>query len=206
LEARINVTSAIYVRPLQFLLAWHNDVDGIPDVERYPGGQTASNDTKRAVANMLVSMLKKTLLVAISRVSAPASAIEPFVAEHPADMNALEAEGHLWASGPFIESGVLVGDGLTVLSTSTIEEAHRSLEEGLIERGLRTFELENASCERAEWISHGARRSASIRFDGSPAPKERSRATSLTANQPLFRRRQGHACDTVQVLWRSLGS
>ena len=38
--------------------------------------------------------------------------------------------------------GVLVGDGLTILSTSTIEEARQAMEEEpLIKRGLRTFEL-----------------------------------------------------------------
>jgi hypothetical protein len=65
-------------------------------------------------------MLKKTLFVAINRVAAPASAIELFVAEHLVYMNALEADGRLWASGPFIEEGVLVGDGLTIQSTGTI--------------------------------------------------------------------------------------
>jgi len=48
-------------------------------------------------------MLKKTLFAAISRVAAPTSVIEPFVAEHVAYMNAMEAEGRLWASGTFIE-------------------------------------------------------------------------------------------------------
>jgi uncharacterized protein YciI len=100
-----------------------------------------SNDTRKTVAELLRPMLKKTLFVAINRVAAPASAIEPFVAEHLAYRNALEAEGRLWASGPFIE-GVLVGDGLTILSTSTIEEARQAMEEEpLIKRGLRTFEL-----------------------------------------------------------------
>jgi uncharacterized protein YciI len=57
-------------------------------------------------------------------------------------MNSLEAEGRLWASGPFIEEGVLVGDGLTILSTSTIEEARKVMEEEpLIKRGLRSFEI-----------------------------------------------------------------
>jgi uncharacterized protein len=86
-----------------------------------------SNEIKKAVAELLAPMLKKTLFVAINRVAAPASAIEPFVAEHLAYMNALEAEGKLWASGPFIEEGILVGDGLTILSTSTIEEARQAL-------------------------------------------------------------------------------
>jgi uncharacterized protein len=87
-------------------------------------------------------MLKKTLFVAINRVAAAAGAIEPLVAEHLMYMNALEAKGRLWASGPFIEEGVLVGDGLTILSSSTNEEALRAMEEEpLFKRGLRTFEV-----------------------------------------------------------------
>jgi hypothetical protein len=40
------------------------------------------------------------------------------------------------------EEGVLVGDGLTILSTHTIEEARQVMEEEpLIKRGLRNFEL-----------------------------------------------------------------
>jgi uncharacterized protein YciI len=101
-----------------------------------------SNDNRKTVVELLAPMLKKTLFAAISRVAAPSSAIEPFVADHLAYMNALEAEGRLSASGPFIEEGVLVGDGLTILSTSTIEEARQAMEEEpLIKRGLRTFEL-----------------------------------------------------------------
>jgi len=101
-----------------------------------------SNESRKPVAELLAPMLKKTLFAAISRVAAPASAIEPFVADHLAYMNSLEAEGHLWASGPFIEEGVLLGDGLTILSTSTFEEARQVLEEEpLIKRGLRTYEL-----------------------------------------------------------------
>jgi len=101
-----------------------------------------SNDTSKAVAELLAPMLEKTLFVAINRVAAPANAIQPFVAEHLAYMNALEAAGRLWASGPFIEEGVLVGDGLTILSTSTLEEARQAMEEEpLIKRGLRRFEL-----------------------------------------------------------------
>jgi hypothetical protein len=44
-------------------------------------------------------------------------------------MNGLEAQGRLWASGPFVEEGVLVGDGLTILSTGTIDEARKAMEE-----------------------------------------------------------------------------
>jgi hypothetical protein len=58
-----------------------------------------SNNTSKAIAELLAPMLKKTLFVAINSIAAPANAIEPHVAEHLADMNALEAQGRLWASG-----------------------------------------------------------------------------------------------------------
>jgi hypothetical protein len=45
-----------------------------------------SNDNRKTVVELLAPMLKKTLFVAINRVAAPASAIEPFVAEHLAYM------------------------------------------------------------------------------------------------------------------------
>jgi uncharacterized protein YciI len=61
-------------------------------------------------------MMKKALFVAINLVAAPASAIEPFVAEHLSYIKAVEAKGELWASGPFIDEGVLVGDSLMILS------------------------------------------------------------------------------------------
>jgi uncharacterized protein len=101
-----------------------------------------SHDRKDLAAELLAPMLKKTLFVAISRLAASASEIEPFVADHLAYMNALEADGRLWASGPFIQEGVRVGDGLTILSTATIGEAQEAMaEEPLVKRGLRTFEL-----------------------------------------------------------------
>jgi uncharacterized protein YciI len=104
--------------------------------------ETKDNDTKDIVAELLAPMLKKTLFVAISRVAASASEIEPFVADHLTYMNALEADGRLWASGPFVQEGVRVGDGLTILATATIEEAQIAMEEEpLIKRRLRTFEL-----------------------------------------------------------------
>ena len=100
------------------------------------------SEVNDAVAELLAPMLKKTLFVAISRVAASASEIEPFVADHLAYMNSLEADGRLWASGPFIQEGVLVGDGLTIPSIATMEEARQAMEEEpLIKRGLRTFEL-----------------------------------------------------------------
>jgi hypothetical protein len=87
-----------------------------------------ADDTKATVAELLAPILKKTLFVAVSHVAAPAEQIAPFVAEHLIYMNALEAQGRLWASEPFIQEGVLVGDGMTILSTATIKEAQKAME------------------------------------------------------------------------------
>jgi uncharacterized protein YciI len=43
------------------------------------------------------------------------------VAEHLAYMNQFESEGKLFASGPFLQEGDLVGDGLSILQTETHE-------------------------------------------------------------------------------------
>jgi uncharacterized protein len=94
------------------------------------------------IAELLKPMLKKRLFVALSRAIARPEDMLPFVAEHLAYMNSLENEGKLFASGPFIQEGVLVGDGLTILQTSTIEDARTLMRaEPLIQRGLREFDL-----------------------------------------------------------------
>ena len=57
-------------------------------------------------------MLKKRLFVALSKAVVPAEQMLPHVAEHLRYMNRLETEGFLFfASGPFVQEGVLVGDG-----------------------------------------------------------------------------------------------
>ena len=94
------------------------------------------------VQSLLAPMLKKTLFVALNKVVASAEAVLPFVADHLRYMNDLEDRGLLFASGPFIEEGVLVGDGLTILRTMTIEEARELMDsEPLVKRGLRTYDL-----------------------------------------------------------------
>jgi uncharacterized protein YciI len=94
------------------------------------------------IAQLLKPMLKKKLFVALSKAVARPEEILPFVAEHLEYMNQLENEGKLFASGPFIQEGVLVGDGMTILQTSTLEEARVLMSaEPLIKRGLREFEL-----------------------------------------------------------------
>jgi uncharacterized protein len=94
------------------------------------------------IAQLLKPMLKKRLFVALSKAVARPEEILPFVAEHLEYMNQLENEGKLFASGPFIQEGVLVGDGMTILQTSTLEEARVLMSaEPLIKRGLREFDL-----------------------------------------------------------------
>jgi hypothetical protein len=98
-----------------------------------------SNDSRKTVEELLGPMLKKRLFVAISRAATSASAIKPFVAEHLAYMNALEAEGAFGPPARSSRKASSSGTGLTVLSTSTIEEARQAMEaEPLIKRGLRT--------------------------------------------------------------------
>ena len=48
----------------------------------------------------------------------------------------------LFASGPFVQEGVLVGDGLTILQTETIEQARALMDaEPLTADGFRRYEL-----------------------------------------------------------------
>jgi uncharacterized protein len=94
------------------------------------------------IAELLKPILKKRLFVVLSKAVARPEQMLPFVAEHLEYMNQLENQGKLFASGPFIQEGVLVGDGLTILQTSTPEEAHVLMSaEPLIKRGLREFDL-----------------------------------------------------------------
>jgi uncharacterized protein len=94
------------------------------------------------VAELLKPMLKRRLFVALNKALVPSEEMLPYVAEHLEYMNELEKAGELFASGPFIQEGILVGDGLTILNTSTADEARALMEaEPLIKRGLRGFEL-----------------------------------------------------------------
>jgi uncharacterized protein YciI len=94
------------------------------------------------IADLLKPMLKKRLFVAVSKAVASSEQMLPHVAEHLEYMNRMESEGKLFASGPFLQEGVLVGDGLTILQTETLEEARTIMQgEPLIERGMRQFDL-----------------------------------------------------------------
>jgi uncharacterized protein YciI len=103
---------------------------------------TMPDQIQDEIAALLAPMLKKTLFVAISRAVGTADAMRPFIADHLRYMNALEERGSLFASGPFVQPGVVVGDGLTILNTADEAEARRWMdEEPLIKHGLRVFDL-----------------------------------------------------------------
>jgi uncharacterized protein len=94
------------------------------------------------VAELLKPMLKRRLFVALNKALVPSEVMTPYVAEHLEYMSELERSGKLFASGPFVQEGILVGDGLTILNTSSLDEARAlMLAEPLIKRGLRGFEL-----------------------------------------------------------------
>ena len=99
-------------------------------------------DSQERIDAFLAPMLKQRLYVAFSTAVASAEEMFPHVADHLEYMNGLEAKGLLFGSGPFIQPGFLVGDGLTILQTKTIEEARTLMEnEPLIKLGLREFDL-----------------------------------------------------------------
>jgi uncharacterized protein len=103
-------------------------------------GMPANADEK--VAELLKPMLKKRLFLALSKATAPPEDLLPFVDEHLAYMNYLERAGKIFAAGPFVQEGVLVGDGLTILQTKTIEDANALMQaDPLIRLGLRQFDL-----------------------------------------------------------------
>jgi uncharacterized protein len=103
---------------------------------------SAAENPQNKIATLLAPMLKQRLFVALSTASASAEQMLPHAAEHLEYMNGLEERGVLFASGPFIQPGVLVGDGLTILQTHTFEEARALMEdEPLIRLGLRIFDL-----------------------------------------------------------------
>ncbi|MYZ34580.1 MULTISPECIES: YciI family protein [unclassified Streptomyces] len=97
--------------------------------------------TDETVEQLLAPMTRKRLFAAINRKVAEDAEITPYVADHLRYMIELEGRGLLWASGPFVEPGVQVGDGLTILNTGTADEARELLaEDPLCRQGLRTFE------------------------------------------------------------------
>jgi uncharacterized protein YciI len=105
-------------------------------------GKIMNEDRQEEIGALLAPMLKKVLFVALSKAVATSDRMLPHVAEHLRYMNDLEERGILFASGPFVQEGVLVGDGLTILRAESLDHARQLMEEEpLIKLGMRTFEL-----------------------------------------------------------------
>jgi uncharacterized protein YciI len=100
------------------------------------------NDREKELTALLAPMLKKTLYVAFSKAIATSDEMLNFAADHLRYMNDLKDRGLPFASGPFIQENVVVGDGLTILNTSDEAEARRLMDnEPFAKRGMRSFEL-----------------------------------------------------------------
>jgi uncharacterized protein len=103
---------------------------------------TADRSTQQQVSDLLSKMISKTLYAVISHVNAAPEDILPHVVDHLTYMDEPEAKGLLWASGPFVQPGVLVGDGPTIFRTASLEEARKLIEdEPLTKLNLRTYEI-----------------------------------------------------------------
>jgi uncharacterized protein len=91
-------------------------------------------------AALLAPMISKTLWVVLSTAEVPSAQMEPHAPEHLHYMNDLEARGLVWASGPFIVPGRVVGDGLTIFNVPEETDVHRLMqEEPLAKRAMRTY-------------------------------------------------------------------
>jgi len=91
-------------------------------------------------ASLLARMIRKSLWVVVSTAEVPSAQMEPHAPEHLHYMNDLETRGLVWASGPFVVPGELVGDGLTIFNVPEETDVHRLMkEEPLTKRGMRTY-------------------------------------------------------------------
>jgi uncharacterized protein YciI len=105
------------------------------------------------IAALLRPMLSKRLWVALATLSAKQSQVQPHIAEHLRWMAEREAEGVLWASGPFPVEGVVVGDGMTILNVETEAQARELMDdEPLTRRGLRPYELRRWELREARMV------------------------------------------------------
>jgi uncharacterized protein len=99
-------------------------------------------DQSSEVDALLRNMLRRRLWVALAQLVADQDSALPHMAEHLRWMSERAAEGVLWASGPFLSEGTVVGDGMTIFNVAT-EDAARALmdDEPWTRRGLRTYQL-----------------------------------------------------------------
>jgi uncharacterized protein YciI len=94
------------------------------------------------VTTLIRPMIRKNLWAVLSTARVSSEQMEPHAAEHLRYMNALEAKGVLWASGPFVVPGVIVGDGLTIFNVPEEADVRRLMDvEPLTSLGLRTYQI-----------------------------------------------------------------
>ncbi len=95
-----------------------------------------SDDMKR----MTGKMMKKRLYLALQYPTASQQEMLEHMPEHLDYM--AEREDQVFLSGPLVQEGVTVGEGLTVLKIDDEAEARAIMDgEPLIKRGLRRYEL-----------------------------------------------------------------
>ena len=95
------------------------------------------------VAQLTQKMLRRKFYAVLSKASPTPEKLKSLLPAHLEYMIGLEKRGVLFASGPLADgAGPPTGAGLTILRTSSMEEA-RALAEAdpFVRNGLRTFEL-----------------------------------------------------------------
>src|SRR5580658_1476385 len=98
------------------------------------------SDLTTAILELTKPNLKKRRFLALNYPIKPEPEIVPHVPEHLKYM--AEHEDKVFLSGPFIQSGRLVDEGLMILKTDREEDALEFMyNEPLVKRGLRRFEL-----------------------------------------------------------------
>src|SRR5579863_8568804 len=100
-------------------------------------------DVEQRIAELTQKMLRRKFYAVLSQPSATPEKLKALLPAHLEYMIGLEKRGVLFASGPLADrAGPPTGAGLTILRTSSVEEA-RALAEAdpFVTNGLRTFEL-----------------------------------------------------------------
>jgi uncharacterized protein YciI len=99
--------------------------------------------TQERIGELTQRMLRKKLYVVLSRATASPDRIRHVLPAHLEYMIDLEKKGLVFASGPLTDQGGEPrGDGLTILRTSSAEEARKLAEaDPFFAQGLRSFEV-----------------------------------------------------------------
>ena len=92
--------------------------------------------------DLMAPMLKRRLFAIISTVR-DAKDIRPVLADHLQYLISLEAEGKIFASGPFTdEEGTPKGDGLTIVRAASLAEAQEIANgDPFVREGIRDAEV-----------------------------------------------------------------